>query len=669
MGRSLYASRRAWVRQVFFASGLLLGLANAGKAATFNVTTVADSGPGSLRQAFLDINAAGPGPHTIAFDPSLANQQIGLNQNSPLPVVNTTVTFDGETMIYSDTNISVQNIIKQGNGELFINSPMTTSGVDIQTGKLSFYNPTLGGNATVGPNGTLGGDAQIQGLLFNNGTVSPGFSNYYGLIGAFDYVQTPSATLEIWITETLQSGQVSAQNDMVLDGTLSVIARAGIYQPGYTYNILQAGNSLTGRFSNVVDNLAFFDIALDYRPNEVWLTLVPSGNSFSNVAQTFNQQQLAGTFDAQGGPPDYAAEMRMMSAEQIRQSLDQLSGEAYATGPQLQFQNTSIVMHMLANHLYEAGNLGTETSSSRADYIDVVYHPGEDDIFEFVCRSDKRPSSSYWALGYGLGGNAQGDGNASGLSYGQGGTLIGADHWLDDCTLAGLFGGYNYAQYNGTMLNQSVTANSGQFGGYLRRNYEGRRHVTVASGFSFDQYESSRTVNVGNAHATPRGDYDGWQSLTYGEYGRAFRFGATRMTPYVGLQYIYLRQNNFSETDGGTANLTVAGVDANSLRNILGMRIDRSFRSKNGRLLTPQVRAAWQHEYLDTDVLVNNTFGVSGGGSFAARGLDLGRDWAILGAGLGCKLSDQWSLAGNYDLFFNEYQTFHTGSATLQYLW
>ncbi|HYO77807.1 MAG TPA: hypothetical protein VE010_15205, partial [Thermoanaerobaculia bacterium] len=37
-------------------------------AATFTVTSASDSGPGTLRQAILDVNAAGAGPHTIAFN-------------------------------------------------------------------------------------------------------------------------------------------------------------------------------------------------------------------------------------------------------------------------------------------------------------------------------------------------------------------------------------------------------------------------------------------------------------------------------------------------------------------------------------------------------------------------------------------------------------------------
>ena len=64
-------------------------------AATFTVTNTNDSGPGSLRQAILDANAA-PGPETIAFDISGAGVQT-ITPTSELPAITDSVTIDGYT--------------------------------------------------------------------------------------------------------------------------------------------------------------------------------------------------------------------------------------------------------------------------------------------------------------------------------------------------------------------------------------------------------------------------------------------------------------------------------------------------------------------------------------------------------------------------------------------
>ncbi|WP_164735203.1 right-handed parallel beta-helix repeat-containing protein [Pseudoflavitalea rhizosphaerae] len=68
-------------------------------AADFIVTNTNDSGSGSLRQAMLDVNAAGAGPHTIKF---VVYGQITLL--SSLPQITQTVSIDGENKITINSN-------------------------------------------------------------------------------------------------------------------------------------------------------------------------------------------------------------------------------------------------------------------------------------------------------------------------------------------------------------------------------------------------------------------------------------------------------------------------------------------------------------------------------------------------------------------------------------
>ena len=64
-------------------------------AATFTVTNTKDAGAGSLRQAILDANGAGAGPHTIAFAIGSGPQTIPLL--SALPKITNAVMIDGTT--------------------------------------------------------------------------------------------------------------------------------------------------------------------------------------------------------------------------------------------------------------------------------------------------------------------------------------------------------------------------------------------------------------------------------------------------------------------------------------------------------------------------------------------------------------------------------------------
>src|SRR5689334_13988694 len=85
--------RRVCARPVAFAiasaaAAAAVSVPSARAAGTFAVTTSADGGLGSLRQAILDANAAGGGTINVAGGASIV-------LNSPLPVLATPITING----------------------------------------------------------------------------------------------------------------------------------------------------------------------------------------------------------------------------------------------------------------------------------------------------------------------------------------------------------------------------------------------------------------------------------------------------------------------------------------------------------------------------------------------------------------------------------------------
>jgi outer membrane autotransporter protein len=85
--------------------------------------------------------------------------------------------------------------------------------------------------------------------------------------------------------------------------------------------------------------------------------------------------------------------------------------------------------------------------------------------------------------------------------------------------------------------------------------------------------------------------------------------------------------------------------------------------------MAPEFRAAWVHEFLDTDSAVVGRLGSVGSGGFIVKGLDMGRDWGLVGTGLNFNLGHGWAAYANYDAQVNEHQAFHIGSGSLQKTW
>jgi outer membrane autotransporter protein len=86
-------------------------------------------------------------------------------------------------------------------------------------------------------------------------------------------------------------------------------------------------------------------------------------------------------------------------------------------------------------------------------------------------------------------------------------------------------------------------------------------------------------------------------------------------------------------------------------------------------LVVPELRAIWMHEFLAPETALNSRFAGIAGASFGTRGLNFGRDWAVLGGGVNWILTNNFSLFANYDIQVNARQAFHVGSGGAQFVW
>lgn len=272
-----------------------------------------------------------------------------------------------------------------------------------------------------------------------------------------------------------------------------------------------------------------------------------------------------------------------------------------------------------------------------------------------------------WVTGYGLGGNAQGNGNAGGARYSNGGTSFGAARRIDDLHHLGFFGSVSESHTRAADLVQSVESQSVLLGGFIV-GHDGVHYYIIAGAGGIDDYDTRRTVTLA-APATMTSSFSGSQAVAYAERGwdlRLFNFDFSRLQPYGALQYVFVNQEVHVES--GPLAASIDAIHAHSLRSILGCRASLDRIARNGWRWSPSFRASWIHEFLDTTRSVTSTF-LAGGPSFTVTGTDLGRDWALLGPALTLNPTDRLTLYVDYNLQMNTHQVFHLGSGGLQYVW
>jgi outer membrane autotransporter protein len=138
------------------------------------------------------------------------------------------------------------------------------------------------------------------------------------------------------------------------------------------------------------------------------------------------------------------------------------------------------------------------------------------------------------------------------------------------------------------------------------------------------------------------------------------------VTPEIGAQYTTVRVDGFSET--GTAALAVSSDKADSFRSSLGARFRYDVLSAWGKL-TPELRASWQHEFLDKERDVRASFvDQTLPGNFATTAAGSGTDFGVLGAGVNMNVAERTQLSIGYDFKFGGYSfTAHQLSGRLRH--
>lgn len=556
-------------------------------------------------------------------------------------------------------NIQAPGSVISGAGRMLITSSGTTllrgtntfsGGTTINTpGTVLVGNP-LGNTSTAFGTGTLNirqgvVDTQAAQILriMTGGYVQSGGEIRMHLQGTTPGTYTQ---FDVTGTTTLTGGTVFVYDD----SGLYVPSGASIGNPtGDRQTIIQGTGLRTGQFASNAPFSRFFNTQFNqtyvyhqgdtllyptvtYDATNTYITWVQ--DSFTSVpGLTHNQVATGGGLDGfqflnPGNPA--ITYLNGQPIAQLPGLYDLIAPDELTAIFQIAFNAAEIQAGSIQQHLQQVRDGVRRDSDSVAN--DTSSNPANssgkgvtDTTTSTVTESYER-RWNFFLEGLGGGANVSTTSNASGYDFNTIGAMMGASYLVNDHFAFGGLGGYTRTE--ASLINAGSIEVDSFRSAVFATLFGGGFYLDGQVGLAYNSYETDRAALLGRA----TGSTDGleFSSLINGGYDH--HIDDLTLGVFSSLGYTRANIDSFTET-GSLTPLSYPDQSQDSLRSNLGVRI--SYSMPVGRMrLTPQARASWQHEFLDSTQSIDSSFGAGPGPVFSVNGPAIGRDSLRLSAGL-----------------------------------
>jgi len=569
------------------------------------------------------------------------------------------VTNNGQIQwIEQDTSYQAPTSVFSGAGSMLVTAPGTT----VLLGDNTFTGGTTidtSGNVLVG--NLLSNISSPFGsgvLTINNGTIDTYQSQLLTIeVGGYDQTGGEIA-MHLEGTAPGEYTQYDVTGTSTLSGgTVFVYDRSGNYVPfgGDEQNIIRTSGGLTGEFASNAPQSEFYNSAFNqtfyyeqgqtllyptitYDPSNAYVTWVQDPFA-SPPGLTPNQTAVGVGLDDSlvtnpGLPDDVIAYLNGQNIANLPAMYDSLAPDELTAIYQMGFaaaeiQNANIQRH-LARVRQGSGGQHQETQTSTDSKGGMVQ--------ENVMVDDSNRWSFFME---GTGGSASVDSsaNAGGYDFDTVGGSMGADLRVNDHFNIGLMG--SFGKLDASLVNGGSIDGESYKAAVYATLYQDGYYVDALLGAGYNSYDTKRAALLGYAE----GETNAWEMDAMLNTGYDFRNGNWTFGPTASASYTRMMLDDFSET-GSLAPLSYPSQHQESLRGELGAKVAYNM-VLNGIVLTPQVRLAWQHEFMDSTQSMESGFG--GVSTFLVNGPQMDRDRIVLGAGLTAQLSPTFSIYAFYD--------------------
>ena len=598
--------------------------------------------------------------------------------------------------------LTVSTGLTPDTGTTTINSGTLSVLGTLATPLLSLTGGTLSGSGTIA---TAGGTVANYA-----GTVAPGTAAATGTLTIQgNYLQSPgTGTLLIKIGGG-SADQLSVAGTAAIGGPLQLmlVPQTSLIGTTATYTILTA-NTLSGTFSTTPQQLsAFFQASATYTPTAVTVSIGRDA-TYAGVANTANARNFANALDtgrkrggfstgmedvyallddatvgqadnffsqadADGGPYDVLGNQllaNLATARMIESTLDQHLA-SLRDGTASLVQNAAGIGEF--NFGYASGSgLGFAAAPSSANSAPFPLATGSNPgVAAASANTTGLPPYAFWMHGIGGWQTLKYDGNAFGMNQETAGVIGGFDVDLDAGPVRGLKAGIAVSYTSSTLgdvASELGNTDALRISAYGTRVF-GPAYLDGTLTYGSVQMATSRAINDLGLAGVAAGTTSGNEFAAKFDAGYRRMVGQWLIEPSAGLAYVLETRQGFSESGAGVLDVDYDSSTLNALQASAGMRARTEFAFFDGIIVTPEFRARYLYDALQTAPITTATLQGLPGIPFTFAGVQVGRSGALVGGGLTLAKTERVALVGEYNAELREREAVQTVWGGLRGRW
>lgn len=516
------------------------------------------------------------------------------------------------------SNVSNALITKTGPGTVtFANDSSAFLGTTTINQGLLLVNSFLGGSVNVSSLGSLGGTGTILGNVTNNGIVKPGNSIGTLTING-NYVQSATGIYEVEIDGFGDGDLLEIGGSASLAGSLVIIPLGNTADFSQTYTILEAGNGVSGVFTNVTTTNPLFVPTVEYFPNEVVLSVQ---SVFNAVAINHNEREVANQLNSITNPT--AAQQAILTqlsllagnpgtVDQIKKALDQMSGEQYTN---------CLIMSELASR----------------QFLRRLYDPLREISACTPCCSTA--IDTWFEVGGGHT-NLSHDRHAEGFKMDSYEITLGAQKSLNSCWTAGVAGAYQHDKVHDHVGGSGKNSFGmvAAYGLFRPCSYYLLGDLVFDIGYS----KVRRSIDVGTIHLTARSQPKSLLTTLYVEAGKDFTCNCFLFQPFIALECNVFRNKKLQEHGAAPLNLRIDSKTQTNAYSRLGLHL-----TSCGSCWKVNFDLAWQYRLTSLDTKIRDRF-IEFGHTMDIMGVAIPRTSFDAAAEFSLMLQGNWELFAEF---------------------